>query len=145
MQFADVTPGKTTTSDPWISVKEGSAYIGLSSALVNELGISDGQRMVLAFTDEDGEYIPWIGFVDEQHSDVAPKVQIRERQNSDGKIRKVQSEKMGRELEPYATGADGRIRLKLSGDGKPVKHPDADENVFMHRLVPPSSAEYDSN
>jgi len=141
MEFANVKPSGGS-SGAWISVSKGSDYIGLSADFVEEMNAEDGNRMVLAFTQRDGEYNPWVGLISEEHSTVAPRIQIKDYDGQSSTTRKVQSSRLANELEPYTQNEDERIHLLLSPETKLVEHPDAEVKVHMHRLIPPEGASY---
>ena len=126
---------------PWISVKAGSQRLTLSGALATEIGAEDGDKIVLAFTREDDEYLPWIGVVKADEAPGAPAVQIQE--GKDSPPPQVESSSMAGELEHYSKG-DTRVRLLLSGETQSIDHPDTQGMVTVHRLTPPEGSHFPS-
>ncbi len=127
---------------PWISVQKDSSRLTFSKPLADQLGAEDGHRVVLAFTDRDGEYQPWIGAVPEDESSVAPQVEIQEHED-ESVTRKIEAGALADELDAYAKEEE-RTRLLLSSETKVVDHPHTKGQVTMHRLDPPEGSEQEA-
>lgn len=130
---------KDKQEQPWISVKAGSSRVTFSQPFAEKVGAEDGMRMVIAFTDREGEYQPWVGVVRADRSSTAPQIAMDTAQEP--QIRKVEDSVLAKKLEPYATDEE-RTRLLLSSESKEIDHPKTEGTVRVHRLTPPGGSKY---
>jgi len=106
--FPDIKPRPHRSHGAFISAKRGSRVVTVSKDLTQELGVSAGDRTILA---KDSERIPWIGFVSENElmhpDDVGPPVK-------ENKANYISSSPIVTQLRPHLP-AEERRRFYLTG------------------------------
>jgi hypothetical protein len=130
---------KDKEEQPWISVKAGSQRVHFSQPFAETVGAEDGMRMVIAFTNREGEYQPWVGVVRADRSSTAPQIVMETSQEP--QIRKVEDSVLAKKLEPYATDGE-RTRLVLSTESKEINHPQTEGTVRVYRLTTLAESTY---